>query len=210
MNFLIVLGVSSLISIASISEVCPQLITSSNLTATSQINKQNYKNDDVYNEKTSPHKIIEKLSTYLPQKVIDNMDKFESEETSDGNLNYIWYRIKSDEPNVILHDIQLTATKKDNKLVFYHYKDYGYDEENLPIKNISKESAYEMVTHFAKDFIANEEELQFINKPSYFSLYDPNHVESWVAEAKTSSYIIMVNLDYGYIEYYSSNMEQTD
>lgn len=150
---------------------------------------------------TSPEQIIKKLSAYLPEKVITNLNKFREENRDDSKF-YLWYKLKDISTSTFLHDIQLLATKSNNKLLFYHYKDYGWVQEHLPLKNISKECANKMVVNFARDFIPSSEELRFINKPSYFSLYDPGHVESWVAEGKEYNYVILVNLDYGYVEYY--------
>lgn len=158
----------------------------------------------VSSKQTSPQEIIKKLYAYLPSKIINDMNRFEMMEEKDGSITYIWYRLSNDNAYFI-HNIQLTATKNDNKLLFYHYKDYFYDKTNLTPKNISKECASKMVIKFAKDFISSTEELRFVNKPSHFSLYDPGHVESWVAEGKEFNYVIMVDLDYGYIVYYRAN-----
>lgn len=153
-------------------------------------------------KQTSPQKILKKLYAYLPSKVINDMNKFHMEEEKDGSIFYMWYRLSSDEPAYFIHNIQLTATKNDNKLLFYHYKDHSYDQTNLPLKNISKKCAYKMVVNFANEFIPTSDKLNFVNEPRYFSLYNPNHVESWVAEDEKFTYLILINLDYGYVEYY--------
>lgn len=156
----------------------------------------------VSSEQTSPQEILKKLSAYLPSKVINDMNGFQTEEEKDGSIFYIWYRLSSDEPAYFIHNIQVTATKNDNKLLYYHYKDHSYDQTNLPLKNISKKRAYKMVVDFANEFIPTSEKLIFVNEPHYFSLYDPNHVESWIAEDEKFTYIVLINLDYGYVTYY--------
>jgi hypothetical protein len=64
--------------------------------------------------------------------------------------------------------------------------------------------AKKMVENFAKDFISDGDKLSFVNKPTYFSLYEKGVVESWIAEKNNKEYIVMVNLRYGYVEFFKA------
>ncbi|WP_066303656.1 hypothetical protein [Bacillus sp. FJAT-29814] len=66
----------------------------------------------------------------------------------------------------------------------YHYKNYSFA---LKDNRISKEVAAKLVGNFAKDFISDGDQLSFVNKPAYDSLYEKDVVESWVAEKATKS-----------------------
>jgi hypothetical protein len=103
------------------------------------------------------------------------------------------------EENQYLHNIQITVDE--NGIISYHYKDYGFVDKNLKKVDISKDDALILVKGFATDFFKDGDSMSFANTPAYPSLYSKNHVESWVAKKDNKEYLIMVDLDYGYVVY---------
>lgn len=142
--------------------------------------------------------LIAKIQKYLPKAVISNMDTFKQQMNTDGSTFYLFSKWNKEE-NQYLHNIQVTYDE--NGIRNYHYKDYGFVDKNLKKVNLSKEDALILVKGFATDFIKDGDSLNFVNTPAYPSLYNKNHVESWVASKGDKEYIIMVDLDYGYVVY---------
>lgn len=142
--------------------------------------------------------ITVKLQKYLPKAIISNMDTFKTQINKDGSIFYLFSKWNKGQ-NQFLHNIQITCDE--NGILNYHYKDYGFVNKNLKKVNMSKEDALVLVKGFATDFIKDGASLNFVNTPAYPSLFDKNHVESWVAKKGNIEYLIMVDLDYGYVVY---------
>ena len=150
--------------------------------------------------------ITVKLQKYLPKEIISNMDTFKTQINKDGSTFYLLSKWNKGQ-NQYLHNIQITYDE--NGIRNYHYKDYGFVDKNLKKVNISKDAALVLVKGFATDFIKDGASLNFVNTPAYPSLFNKNHVESWVAKKGNLEYLIMVDLDYGYIVY-SNNVVAPD
>ena len=148
--------------------------------------------------------ITVKLQKYLPKEIISNMDTFKQQINKDGSTFYLFSKWNKQQ-NQYLHNIQITYDE--NGIRNYHYKDYGFVDKNLKKVNISKDNALVLVKGFAADFIKDGASLNFISTPAYPSLFRKNHVESWVAKKGNKEYLIMVDLDYGYVVY--SNVTAT-
>ncbi|WHY84666.1 hypothetical protein QNH39_18690 [Neobacillus novalis] len=147
--------------------------------------------------------VFSKLKNYLPQNVLDNMPNFKDEGLDNKETLYLWSKYEPNSDNFI-HKIEFVFNE--NGFKQYHYKNYSFD---LKENKISKDAAEKMVENFAKDFINDGNQLSFVNKPAYDSLYEKDVVESWVAEKNNKEYIIMVNLRYGYVEF-STTEEKTN
>ncbi|KQL50571.1 hypothetical protein AN964_23250 [Heyndrickxia shackletonii] len=132
----------------------------------------------------------------MPQNVLDNMPNFSQEGTNGATL-YLWSKNEPNSDNFI-HKIEVTFNKNGFKM--YHYKNYSFA---VTKNKVSKAVAEKMVENFAKDFISDGEQLSFVHKPAYDSLYEKGVVESWVAEQNNTVYIVMVNLRYGYVEFFT-------
>ena len=145
----------------------------------------------------SKENVYSKLKKYLPQKVLANMPNFRQQDMN-GSTLYLWSKKEPKSDNFI-HKIELTFNE--NGFKTYHYKSYSFP---LKENKISKSVAKKMVENFAKDFISGGDKLSFVNKPTYFSLYEKGVVESWVAEKNNKEYIVMVNLKYGYVEFFKA------
>lgn len=139
--------------------------------------------------------VLSKLKNYLPQNVLDNIPNFKDEGLDNEKTLYLWSKNEPKSDNFI-HKIEFVFNE--NGFKQYHYKNYSFD---LKENKISKNAAKKMVENFAKDFISGGDQLSFVNKPAYDSLYEKDVVESWVAEKNNKEYIIMVNLRYGYVEF---------
>lgn len=146
----------------------------------------------------SKEAVFSKLKNYLPQNVIDNMPNFKDEGLDNEETLYLWSKNEPNSDNFI-HKIEFVFNK--NGLKQYHYKNYSFD---LKENKISKDVAKKMVEDFAKDFIGDGDQLSFVNKPAYDSLYEKDVVESWVAEKNNKEYIVMVNLVNGYVEFFTT------
>lgn len=140
--------------------------------------------------------VSKKLKRYIPQNVLNDMPDFKKEEQNDKTL-FLWSKSEANSDNFI-HKVEFVFNK--NGIKQYHYQNYSF---NLKKNHISKNDAAKMVKNFAKDFINDGELLTFVNKPAYDSLYEKNVVESWVSEKNNQEYIVMVNLNYGYIEFFT-------
>ena len=142
--------------------------------------------------------VFSKLKKYLPQNILNNMPYFR-QFTSYGSTTYFWSK---NEPNSdsFIHKMGVTFDK--NGIIGFSYKNYSF---TLKKNKISKATAKKMVGNFAKDFINGGNKLSFVNKPTYDHLYYDHYyekgvVESWVAEKNNKKYIVMVNLQYGFVE----------
>ena len=62
------------------------------------------------------------------------------------------------------------------------------------------------VEEFAKEYIYEGDKLEFVNdgESQVSSISDPGKVETWHAEGDNGEYLIVVDLENGYISYYSS------
>jgi len=145
----------------------------------------------------SKERVFLKLKKYLPKYVLDNMPNFR-QQSMNGSTLYLWSKKEPNSDNFI-HKIELTFNE--NGFKTYHYKNYSF---SLKENKISKSVAKKMVENFAKDFISNGDQLSFVNKPAYYSLYEKGVVESWVAEKNNKEYIVMVNLRYGFVEFFKA------
>jgi hypothetical protein len=130
------------------------------------------------------------------------MPDFKQEGINESTL-YLWSKKDPDSDNFI-HKIEFSFNE--NGLKQYHYKNYSSD---LKGNKISKGAAEKMVENFSKDFISDGDHLSFVNKPAYDSLYEKDVVESWVAEKNNKDYIVMVNLRYGFVEFFTTEAKST-
>ena len=144
---------------------------------------------------------------FLPQGIVDDLSEFSIEEDSEGVPFYYWRSVDEkavDEKDKVIHKIELKEV--DGVLTYYHYKNYYYDVPNLD-SPMSKDDAEDMVNEFAKSFIQSGDELTFKNGEGASSLYEPDHVEGWVADSENNHHTVMVDLDMGSIIYYSYYMD---
>lgn len=149
----------------------------------------------------SKETVFSGLKKYLPQNVLDNMLNFREEGLDEKTL-YLWSKKEPNSDNFI-HKIEFVFNE--NGLTQYHYKNYSFE---LKENKISIGMAEKMVEGFAKDFISDGDQLSFVNKPAYDSLYEKGVVESWVAKKNNKEYIVMVNLRYGYVEFFKMEDDQ--
>ncbi|MCL1874426.1 MAG: hypothetical protein FWF85_09980 [Clostridiales bacterium] len=148
----------------------------------------------------SPQAVQSLLSKYLPGEIWDNLPDFREEELEDRTL-YLWSAWDDDS---FVHKVEFIIT--DGAPIQYHYKNYYYS--GIRENRITMDQAFNMVKEFTKDFLTEGSELVFENQPANFSLYDPGKVESWVAQKDGMEYIVMINLEYGYVEYFSKESNE--
>ncbi|WHY86742.1 hypothetical protein QNH39_02370 [Neobacillus novalis] len=166
--------------------------TTNNETANTSFEEPNAINKDDISKET----VFSELKKYLPQNVLDNMPNFRQEDLNESTL-YLWSKKEPNSDNFI-HKIEVIFNE--NGFKQYHYKNYSFD---LKENKISKDVANKMVENFAKSFISDGDQLSFVNKPAWDSLYEKDVVESWVSEKDNKEYIVMVNLSYGYVEFFT-------
>lgn len=135
---------------------------------------------------------------FLPGEVIANLTEFSVEEDSDGSPFYYW-RSYGESNEDVIHKIEMA--EEDDKLSRYHYKNYSFD---IPLLDtpMPMDDAKDMVDKFSEQFISSDEDIQFKNKPSDHTLYDPGHVELWFANYNSKEYVVAVDLDMGSVVYF--------
>lgn len=143
--------------------------------------------------------VMNHIQPYLPKVLTEELEMAKSSNISKGVRFYHWRKFKVAGESELLCSLQVTIGSE--QLESYHYKDYGYVNQRLERVNMSKKEAETLVKGFGNTFFKNAKNLNFVNRPAYWSLYDPDHVESWVAERDHVQYLIMVDLDYGYVVY---------
>lgn len=163
-----------------------------NGTANTSFEEPNYINKNDISKET----VFSELKKYLPKDVLANMPNFKQEDMDESTL-YLWSKNEPNSDNFI-HKIEVIFNE--NGFKQYHYKNYSFD---LKENKISKDVANKMVGNFANSFISDGNQLSFVNKPAWDSLYEKDVIESWVAEKDNKEYIVMVNLTYGYVEFFT-------
>jgi hypothetical protein len=143
--------------------------------------------------------VMNHIQPYLPKALTEELEMAKARNISKGVRFYHWRKFKVAGESELLCSLQVTMGSE--QLESYHYKDYGYVNQRLERVNISKKEAETLVKGFGNTFFKDAKNLTFVNRPAYWSLYDPDHVESWVAERDNMEYLIMVDLDYGYVVY---------
>lgn len=142
---------------------------------------------------------MDDLEPYLPIQLTSEMAYHEARHNTDGTVFLHWAKKVSPETDELQCSLQVVMA--DEGLISYHYKDYGYRESRIQSQPISKQAASVLVSAFSKTYIEKGTKLQFENRPAYWSLYDPDKVESWVAVRGDKEYLVMVDLVYGYVVY---------
>lgn len=140
-----------------------------------------------------------RLAPYVPKSLTNEFDRSEIENHSDGSVYYHWSRREPSNNKELLYSVEVNMGVKE--LLNYTYQDNGYAANKLQPVNWTKEVATEMVNNFAKEFYKDATSLNFQNVPAYAGLYNANHIESWIAKRADTEYLIIVNLDYGYVIY---------
>lgn len=135
---------------------------------------------------------------FLPGEVIANLPEFSKEKTSDGSTLCYW-RSYGESKEDVVHKIEVN--EKNGKLIRYHYKSYSFDVPLLDTP-MPMDTAGQTVNKFAEKFISEDDKIEFKNKPTNHTLYDPDHVEFWFANYKSEEYMIAVNLDMGSVIYF--------
>lgn len=142
---------------------------------------------------------MDDLEPYLPIQLTSEMAYHEARHNTDGTVLFHWAKKISPETAELQCSLQVVMA--DESLISFHYKDYGYRENRIQSQSMSKQAASELVSAFAKTYIEAGAALQFENRPAYWSLYEPDKVESWVAVRGDKEYLVMVDLVYGYVVY---------
>ena len=142
-----------------------------------------------------PNTLVE--NGFLSAEVVDALPDHRVQKKSDGSNFYLWSQWNDDE-GIFIHKIELIVLN--DELHSYIYTDYFFEETYLDTPLTIQEGT-EMVERFA-DMFVTDDTLKFVNKPAYFSRYEEGHVESWVADDKESSHVIMVDLDKGCVIFY--------
>ena len=144
--------------------------------------------------------ISSNLGKYLPENIFTQtyMPDFKQVFGSDGSICYYWNKTQNSQT---VRKIELELC--DEGVARFHFKDYGIDDRYVyKTSNINKNTALTLVKNFAKDFWQNSDKLSFKNEGvGYQTLYDPGNIESWQAEYNGKTYIVMVNLRVGFIQY---------
>ncbi len=137
---------------------------------------------------------------YLGSDIVADL-KGEDVKKSEEDGSDVFVVSKLDSKGADIHNIQYAV--KDDVLNFYHYKNYSFKTKDG--KKIEKSEAEKIVKNFAKEFISNGEELKFENteEQQVQSLYDKGKVETWYGKDKNGEYSIVVDLEKGYVVYYS-------
>lgn len=150
---------------------------------------------DIQKIMMSKKEVKHHLKKYLPGKVLGNLPNLKEETDDDGKPLY-FSSVQSGKNNIHQLEVQMN----EYELIWYHYKDYSFCNRHLQRTNISRRVAKAKAVSFAKTFFHDGDKLKFVHKNAYPSLYDPGHIEGWLANRKGKSYYVMVNLDYGYVE----------
>ena len=162
-------------------------------------------NQVAINKAFTPQTVKLLLEKYLPSEIWDNLPDFSEESLDNGSILYRW---SGSDDESFAHKIELIV--ENDEVQFYLYRPYLFGPE-FQKGRLSMEQASDLVKEFAKDFIVKGEELIFVNRPAYYRLYDPDNVESWVAERDGIEYNVMVHLnDMGVIFFMASPMAPED
>ncbi|HHV45820.1 MAG TPA: copper amine oxidase N-terminal domain-containing protein [Tissierellia bacterium] len=112
-----------------------------------------------------------------------------------SNASFLYLRIMKNEDEV---SIKIEASfDESSNLTRYHLKNYWYDLED---NKISQSEALKLANSFIHKYV--DETVEVIKKPDlYPSLYEKDKHESYGDE--DGKYIIVVDLEHGFVEYFS-------
>ncbi|WP_353095121.1 copper amine oxidase N-terminal domain-containing protein [Tissierella praeacuta] len=136
------------------------------------------------------------LDNYVPGNIF-NRDEIYTHKSPISNTSFLYMRnIRNEEEVLIKIEDKFD---KNSKLIRYHLKNYWH---NLVKNKLSQSEALELANSFINKYV--DEVSEVVKKPDlYPSLYEKEKHETY--GDKDGKYIIVVDLEHGFIEYFSKN-----
>lgn len=145
--------------------------------------------------------LFQSLSAFVPEKYLTQMNTARIE-TVDNVKFYLFgnYASTQDKNGSYTYRYNIQIHSNDMEIKQYVFRDYKISSEFTGNK-LSDQQAQQLVDDFVKTYRKDAAQLSFRKEaiPTQH-IYDPGHVESWVAHSKEDvAFVIMVDLDKGQI-----------
>lgn len=145
--------------------------------------------------------LFQSLSAFVPEKYLAQMNTAKIE-TVDNVKFYMFgnYASTQDKNGSYMYRYNIQIHSNDMEIKHFVFKNYEISSESTGNK-LSDQQAQQLVDNFVKTYRKDASQLSFQKEAiSTQHIYDPGHVESWVAHPKQDvTFVIMVDVDKGQI-----------